>query len=70
MKKTDLKRYIGRIVCLKDDVFQEIKRKARDNGLAPENAFLVAEVHQQLKQLICYGNRSRVVVSLTDVVLV
>ena len=31
---------------------------------------LVAEVRQQLKQLICYGNRSRVVVSLTDVVLV
>ena len=68
--KPNLQPYVGRIVRLKNETFQEIKRRAHANGLALENAFLVAEVRQKLRQLVCYGNRYRVVVHFADVALV
>ena len=70
MKKANLQRYVGRIVRLNNEIFQEIKRRAQRHGLALDNSFLVAEVRQQFKQLICYGSSYRVVVSPADVALV
>ena len=68
--KPNLQPYVGRIVRLKNEAFLEIKRRARAHGLVLENNFLVAEVRQKVRQLICYGSRYRVVVHFADVVLV
>ena len=65
-----LNHYVGRIVRLNQIAFQEIKERAVRQGLALENSFLVAEVNRKLKKIICYGANFRIVVSLSDVVLV
>ena len=68
--KPNLQPYVGRIVRLKNEAFLEIKRRAHARGLGLENAFLVAEVRQKLRQLIGYGSRYRVVVHFADLALV
>ena len=65
-----LNHYVGRIVRLNQIAFHEIKERAVRQGLALENSFLVAEVNRKLKKIICYGANFRIVVSLSDVVLV
>lgn len=65
-----LNHYVGRIVRLNQIAFKEIKERAVRQGLALENSFLVAEVNRKLKKIICYGANFRIVVSLSDVVLV
>lgn len=67
-KKLNL--YVGRIVRLNKNVFNEIKTQAMRKGHALENCFVVSEVNRSLKKLICYGANFRIVVSASDVVLV
>lgn len=62
--------YVGRIVRLNKMAFDEIKDRALRRGLSLENSFLVADVNRRLKKIVCYGANFRVVVSLSDVVLV
>ena len=68
--KKKLHRYVGRIVRLNQNVFQQLKDKALSKGIALENSFLVAEVKLNVKKLICYGASFRIVVDASDVVLV
>ena len=68
--KHKLQHYVGRIVRVNSTLFDEIKQRAQRQGLILENAFLVASVSLQIKKLICYGNRYRIVVDASDVVLV
>jgi hypothetical protein len=51
-------------------VFQEIKKQAMRKGIALENSFIVSEVNRSVHKLICYGANFRIVVSVSDVVLV
>lgn len=68
--KNKLHRYVGRIVRLNQNAFQQLKSKALSKGVALENSFLVAEVKLNVKKLICYGASFRIVVDASDVVLV
>lgn len=68
--KHRLHHYVGRMVRLKHAAFQEMKQRAQRQDLPLENAFLVAAVSQHVKKLICYGNRFRVLVDASDIVLV
>lgn len=68
--KKHLERYVGRIVRLNKDIYEEILSRAIRKGRALENCFLVAEVRSGLRQLICYSASFRVVVDVADVVLV
>ena len=68
--KKELHRYVGRIVRLNKQVFQEIKNRAIRKGHALENSFLVTEVSRGVQKLICYGANFRIVVNVSDVVLV
>lgn len=68
--KRRLHHYVGRIVRLNQHVFQEIKKRAIDKGHALENLFLVAGVNRSMRKLICYGANFRIVVDVSDVVLV
>ena len=62
--------YVGRIVRLNKHVFQGIKSRAISKGHAVENSFVVSGVSQSLQKLICYGANFRIVVSVSDVILV
>lgn len=68
--KIKLDKYVGRIVSLNQKAFQEICRKARNQGEALENCFLVAEVSRGMHKLICYGSNLRIIVGAADVVLI
>lgn len=68
--KIKLDKYVGRIVSLNQKAFQEICRKARNQGEALENCFLVAEVSRGMRKLICYGSNLRIIVGAADVVLI
>ena len=68
--KKELHRYVGRIVRLNKQVFHEIKNRAIRKGHALENCFLVTEVSRGVQKLICYGANFRIVVDVSDVVLV
>ena len=67
--KKELHRYVGRIVRLNQDVFQQLKNKALNKGITLENSFLVAEAKLNVRKLICYGASFRIVVDASDVVL-
>lgn len=69
MKKR-LDHYVGRIVRLNKLAFQAIKKRALQQGIVVENCFVVAEVNQKIKKMICYGTRFRVVVGFSDVILI
>lgn len=64
----NLEMYVGRIVRLKQQAFQEIARRA--NGANLENCFIVAAVSREMRKLICYGSNLRIAVGAADVVLV
>lgn len=66
----DIERYVGRIVRLKQEAFEKISRRARRQGIALENCFIVAAVSREMRKLICYGASLRIAVEVSDVVLV
>lgn len=65
-----LERYVGRIVRLNQHAFQEIAKRAKNQGAALENCFLVAGVSREMRKLICYGANLRIMVGAADVVLI
>lgn len=65
-----LQHYVGRIVRLNQQAFQVIRERARRQGITLENSFIVTEVRQSMKKLICYGASFRVEVAIADVILV
>lgn len=64
----NLEMYVGRIVRLKQQAYQEIARRAHGANL--ENCFIVAAVSREMRKLICYGSNLRIAVGAADVVLV
>ena len=68
--KSKLQHYVGKIVRLNQQAFQQLRERARRQGVALENSFLVTEVRQRVKKLVCYGASFRIEVDVTDVVLV
>lgn len=66
----NLDKYVGRIVRLNQRAFQEIAKRAKSNGTALENYFLVSGVSRGMRKLICYGSNLRITVGIGDVVLV
>lgn len=66
----NIERYVGRIVRLNQEVFREIAKRAKDQGEALENCFLVAGVSRKMQQLICYGASLRISVNIADVALI
>jgi hypothetical protein len=68
--KRKLEQYVGRIVRLNQEAFQEICRRAKSQGEALENCFLVAEVSRGMHKLICYGSNLRIVVGVADVAFI
>jgi hypothetical protein len=65
-----LERYVGRIVRLKHEAFQNIARRGRSNTATQENFFLVAAVSREMHKLVCYGANLRIAVGACDVVLI
>lgn len=65
-----LESYVGRVVRLKQSVFDEIVRKARRHERVLENCFLVAGISAEMRKLICYGADLRVMVGASEVVLI
>lgn len=65
-----LDHYVGRIVRLKDQAYQQLVRRGRRFVEDQENCFLVASVDRQLSRLICYGADRRIDVGPADIVLV
>ena len=61
--------YVGRIVRLKDQAYQQLVRRGRRFVEEQENLFLVASVDRQLSRLICYGADRRIDVGAADIVL-
>ena len=68
--KIQLDRYVGRIVRLNHQVFNEMSKRTRLQGVSLENYFLVAEVSRQMRKLICYRANLRIIVGPSDVILV
>jgi len=68
--KLKLDQYVGHIVRLNQKAFQEICRRAKHQGEALENCFLVAEVNRGMRQLICYGSNLRIIVGISDIALI
>ena len=67
---TKLQHYVGKIVRLNQQAFQQIRDRARRQGVSLENSFLVTEVRLGMKKQICYGASFRIEVDVADVVLV
>lgn len=65
-----LDNYIGRIVRLKHEVFEDVAGRARPGRAPQENFFLVAAVSRGMHTLVCYGANLRITVGAADVVLV
>ncbi len=65
-----LDHYVGRIVRLKDQAYQQLIRRGRRLVEHQENFFLVAAVDRQVSRLICYGADRRIDVGPADIVLV
>jgi hypothetical protein len=68
--KQELQQYVGRVVRLNQEAYLEVKAKALRKGQDIENSFIVAEVSRSMRKLICYGANFRIVVDVSDVVLV
>ena len=68
--KSELSKYVGRMVRLNKAAFQRIAERAARSGQIVENCFLVASISYELSQLVCYGANMRIAVSLSDVALV
>lgn len=65
-----LEKYVGRVVRLNKELFQEMAHRARRRGTALENYFVVAAVSREMRKLICYGANLRIAVCASDVVLI
>lgn len=68
--KRKLDQYVGRIIRLNQQAFQEICRRAKHQGETLENCFLVAKVNNGMKKLICYGSNLRIIVRVADVAFI
>ena len=68
--KQELQQYVGRVIRLNKNVYQEIKARALRKGQDIENSFIVTEVSRNMRKLICYGANFRIVVDIADVVLI
>lgn len=68
--KRKLDQYVGRIIRLNQQAYQEICRRAKNQGVALENCFLVAKVNSGMQKLICYGSNFRVIVGVADVAFI
>jgi len=66
----NLHKYVGHIVRLNQNAFRKIAITAKSHGDALENCFLVAGVSREMRKLICYGANLRIIVGVTDVVLI
>jgi hypothetical protein len=66
----NLNRYVGCVVRLKKQAFLAIKERARRQGIALDNCFIVATVSRKLRKLVCYGANFRIMVGVAEVVLV
>ncbi len=64
-----LEKYVGRIVCLKQQAFERIMGKRRLIADHSENCFLVAAIDRQMSRLICYGANRRIDVGPADIML-
>ncbi|SBT10253.1 hypothetical protein PROAA_40014 [Candidatus Propionivibrio aalborgensis] len=64
-----LKALVGRYVRLKYRTFEKLVMPAGKPG-ALENLFVIAAITHGMNKLVCYGSNIRVVVSLSDVVLI
>ena len=68
--KHKLEKYVGRIVRLNQETFQDICRQARHQGEILENCFVVAKVGRGMHNLVCYGANLRIIVGASDVALI
>ena len=66
----NLEKYVGRVVRLNQRAFRELAARAKRQGETLENCFLVSEVSRGMQKLICYGANLRIVVGVSDVVLI
>ena len=64
-----LKALIGRNVRLKYRTFERLVGSAKES-VALENLFVVSAIASGMNKLVRYGSNIRVVVSLSDVVLI
>ena len=65
-----LDKYVGRIVRLNQNTFNEIAKQARNQETVLENCFLVASVNRAMRKLICYGGSIQIAVDVSEVVLI
>lgn len=68
--KNKLEKYVGRIVRLNQETFQDICRRAKHQGEVLENCFVVAEVARGIHKLVCYGANLRIIVGASDVAFI
>lgn len=68
--KRKLDQYVGRIIRLNQKAYQEICRRAKNQGEVLENYFLVAKVNRGMQKLICYGSNFRIIVGVADVAFI
>lgn len=64
-----LEKYVGRLVFLKEHVYQKHREK-KVRAVPEENFFLVAAIDRRLNQLVCYGAGHRINACVSDIVLV
>lgn len=65
-----LRSFVGRLVKLRPEPLARLLLQKRVQKSALENLFLVCAAIGRSGKLVCYGGSHRVLVSLTDVVLV
>lgn len=65
-----LEKYVGRIVRLNKESFNELMRNGKHRTGALENCFLVAAVSRKMRKLICYSANMRIIVYPTDIALI
>ena len=65
-----LEKYVGRIVRLNKQAFQEICKRSKCQKGSVENCFVVAAVSREIGKLICYGANLRIAVGASEVVLI
>jgi hypothetical protein len=66
----NLNSYVGKVVRLKEQAFAAIKERARRQGVALDNCFIVAAVSRKVRKLVCYGANFRILVGVGEIVLV
>ena len=64
------KSFIGRLVKLRPESFTRLLLQKHLQKSALENIFLVCAAIRRNGRLVCYGGSHRILVSLTEVVLV